>query len=195
MVVGSSTGGPPVLEEIFSKIPASLRVPIVVAQHMPELFTKSLANRLDQLCQCSVKLASHGTVVSEPGIYIAQGGSHIKPTSTARNKVVARLVDSVPGAIYRPSVDLLFSSMSDIYGEHLLAIQLTGMGCDGAKGAQAIADKGGQILTQSASTCVVYGMPKAVVEKKLADSVLTPSEIRDLLPKLGGSSASLKIPA
>lgn len=195
VVVGSSTGGPPVLEEIFSKLPSNLRVPIIVAQHMPELFTKSLSNRLDQLCKCKVKLAAHGTIISDPGIYIAQGGNHLKPTSAAGGKVIAKLSEEIQGVIYRPSVDLLFSAASEIYGENLLAIQLTGMGADGAKGAASIQKTGGQIIAQSASTCVVYGMPKAVIENKLADLVLSPTQIRDLITNLGGLSIPSRISA
>ncbi len=194
VVVGSSTGGPPILEEIFSKLAANLRVPIIVAQHMPELFTKSLAERLDQHCNCSATLATHGTIVSKPGVYIAQGGSHIKLTRVAGGKVVTRLTDSVPGAIYRPSVDLLFEVASELFGEHLLAIQLTGMGADGAKGAKVIKDNGGQIIAQSAQTCVVYGMPRAVIDQKLADQVLDPKDIRDLLTKLNAPQFSANSP-
>lgn len=190
VVVGSSTGGPPVLEEIFSKLGADLRVPVIVAQHMPELFTKSLAVRLDQHCNCSATLATHGTIVSEPGIYIAQGGSHIKLTRVAGRKLVTRLIDSVPGAIYRPSVDLLFAIASELFGKNLLAIQLTGMGADGAKGAVDVKKAGGQIIAQSASSCVVYGMPKAVVDQGLADQVLSPKEIRDLISNLNASNQS-----
>jgi len=188
VVVGSSTGGPPVLEEIFSKLTKSLRVPIVVAQHMPEQFTKSLASRLDQHCSCKASLASHGAILSENGIHIAQGGSHIKPTRIAGSKIVARLLDSVPGAIYRPSVDLLFESYAEIFGKNLLAIQLTGMGADGAKGAAKIKAAGGQIIAQSAASCVVYGMPKEVIEKNLADQILDPKQIRDLLVELNKES-------
>lgn len=184
VVVGSSTGGPPILEEIFSKLSGNLSVPIIVAQHMPEQFTKSLATRLDQHCACDAALATHGAIVSTPGIHIAQGGSHIKLTRIAGKKIVTRLVDSVPGAIYRPSVDLLFEIAADLFGKNLLAIQLTGMGSDGAKGAAAIKKAGGQIIAQSASSCVVYGMPKAVIDANLADQILDPKEIRDLLTKL-----------
>jgi len=188
VAVGSSTGGPPVLEEIFSKLSATLRVPVIVAQHMPELFTKSLASRLDQHCACGAKMATHGTILSDPGIYIAQGGAHIKPTRIAGGKLVARLVESVPGAIYRPSVDLLFSTMAELFGEKLLAIQLTGMGADGAEGAGQVKARGGQIIAQSAASCVVYGMPKAVVDLNLADRVLAPKDIRDLITKLNRNS-------
>lgn len=190
VVVGSSTGGPPVLEEIFSKLSNTLRVPIIVAQHMPEQFTKSLAQRLDQHCSCSAELASHGAVLSNNGIHIAQGGSHIKPTRIAGGKLVARLLDSIPGAIYRPSVDLLFETAAQIFGKNLLAIQLTGMGADGAKGAMAIKKSGGQIIAQSATSCVVYGMPKAVIDQNLADQVLDPKEIRDLLTQLNAAETA-----
>ncbi len=188
VVVGVSTGGPPVLEDIFSQLSSSLRVPIFVAQHMPELFTKSLADRLNQHCDCSVELATNGSIVSNPGIHIAQGGTHIKLIKVAGNKIITRLIDSVAGAVHRPSVDLLFSDASEIFGKNLLAIQLTGMGYDGAKGAQDIHRAGGQIIAQSAQSCVVYGMPKAVIDLNIVDSILDPTEIRDLLTHLNGRS-------
>lgn len=191
IVVGSSTGGPPTLEEIFSKLPAKLNIPIIVAQHMPELFTKSLAARLDQLCACDASLATHGAILSDPGIHIAQGGMHIKPTRVAGGKIVTRLVETVPGAIYRPSVDHLFETAAELFGSHLLAIQLTGMGADGAEGAKAIRKAGGQIIAQSGHTCVVYGMPKAVVDEGLADQIMDPPQIRDLLANLGGSALNM----
>jgi two-component system chemotaxis response regulator CheB len=187
VVVGSSTGGPPVLEEIFSKLTAGLRVPIIVAQHMPKQFTISLAARLDKHSGCSASLASHGSILSTPGIHIAQGGSHIKPTRIAGGKMIARLIDSVPGAIYRPSVDLLFKVASELFGKNLLAIQLTGMGSDGAIGAAAVKRAGGQIIAQSAASSVVYGMPKAVIEENLADQILAPIEIRDLIAQLNST--------
>lgn len=188
VVIGSSTGGPPVLEEIFSKLTNELNVPIIVAQHMPELFTKSLATRLDKHCACSADLATKGSIISTPGIHIAQGGSHIKPTKVAGNKIITRLIDSVPGAIYRPSVDMLFTIASEIFGKDLLVIQLTGMGNDGAKGAQDVHKAGGQIIAQSAESCVVYGMPKAVIDLNIVDSILDPKAIRDQLTNLNRGS-------
>lgn len=187
VAVGSSTGGPPVIEEIFSKLTDKLRVPIIVAQHMPKQFTVSLASRLNQFCKCNASLATHGSIISAPGIYIAQGGSHIKLTKIAGGKIIAKLTDSIPGAIYRPSVDYLFQTAAELYGEHLLAIQLTGMGADGANGAVAVKKAGGQIIAQSAASCVVYGMPKAVIELNLADRILAPKEIRDAITQLNGA--------
>ena len=192
VVVGSSTGGPPVLEEIFSKLSNSLDVPIIVAQHMPEQFTKSLATRLDQHCSCDASLAVHGSILSTPGIHIAQGGSHIKVTRIAGSKLVTRIIEKVPGAIYRPSIDLLFDTCADLFGDQLLAIQLTGMGADGAEGAKKIKAKGGQLIAQSAASCVVYGMPKAVIDLGLADQILDPKGIRDLITQLNGSLGANK---
>lgn len=190
VVVGSSTGGPPALEEIFSRVPANLRVPIIVAQHMPEVFTKSLANRLNQQCACEVVLATSGTILSEPGIAIAQGGSHIRPIRVAGRKVATRIVEHLDGAIYRPSVDHLFSEAADIWGEHLLAIEMTGMGADGAIGAAKVRKAGGQVIAQAGETCVVYGMPKAVVDAGLANAVLSPKAIRDLIAQLSHTAAA-----
>ena len=190
IAVGSSTGGPPALEVVFSKLPADLRVPVIVAQHMPEVFTKSMAMRLNQQCLCDVDLAAQGVMLSTPGIHIAQGGSHIKPTRIAGGKVVTRLVDQVEGAIYRPSVDYLFEHASELWGDSLLAIQLTGMGADGAKGAKLVKERGGQVIAQSGETCVVFGMPKAVIDAGLADAVMSPHEIRDFIAQVGRAEAS-----
>lgn len=189
IVVGSSTGGPPVLEEIFSAIPKDLRVPIIVAQHMPALFTRSLAARLDQHCACSAMIAEQGSILSNPGIHIALGGTHTRPLRVAGGKVIARQIDSIDGATYRPSVDELFSASTEIWGEHLLAIQLTGMGADGAKGAKKIKAAGGQVIAQLGSTCVVNGMPKAVVDAGASHAVMHPKDIRLLLSKFGMSDS------
>lgn len=186
IVVGSSTGGPPVLEEIFSSIPKDLHVPIIVAQHMPELFTRSLANRLDQHCACSAKIVENGAILSTPGIHIALGGTHTRPLKVAGGKIVARHIEQIQGATYRPSVDELFNASSEIWGDSLLAIQLTGMGADGAKGAEKIKAAGGQVIAQLGCTCVVNGMPKAVIDKNAAHAVMTPKDIQSLLSKVGG---------
>ena len=181
IVVGSSTGGPPVLEKIFSNIPATLPVPIIVAQHMPELFTKSLADRLNHHCACGSVLADHGTCFNKPRIYISIGGRHMKPTLVAGKKLIARTVDEVSGAMYKPSIDLLFSTAAKFYGSRVLAIQLTGMGEDGAIGAKAIRNAGGHVIAQNEQSCVVYGMPKAVVENGSANAIMTPDDIQKVL--------------
>ena len=184
IVVGSSTGGPPVLEKIFSNLPSTLPVPIIVAQHIPELFSKSLANRLDNLCPCGAELATHGTSINTPKIYIAQGGSHIKLTRVSGHKLIARMIDEHPGATYKPSVDLLFSIAADIFGPKVMAIQLTGMGEDGAVGAKKIKAKGGHVIAQNEKSCVVYGMPRAVIDGGSADAIFSPQDIQAALQQI-----------
>lgn len=181
VVVGSSTGGPPVLEQIFSDLPASIPVPIIVAQHIPELFTKSLTQRLDRQCACGAKLAEHGTSMTDPGIYIAIGGKHMKPTKVAGKNLIARTLDTYEDAMYKPSVDLLFRTAAELFGSRVLAIQLTGMGEDGAKGAMDIKRVGGHVIAQNEESCVVYGMPRAVVENGSAEAVLSPADINRVL--------------
>ncbi|MBL4591085.1 MAG: chemotaxis protein CheB, partial [Phycisphaerales bacterium] len=164
-----------------STLTQSLSVPIIVAQHMPELFTRSLTTRLGNICSCGAKLAEKGVLLNAPCIYIAQGGKHLKPTRVAGSKLVARLIDEHPDATYKPSVDLLFEAAAEFFGSRLLAIQLTGMGEDGSRGAKAIRKVGGTVIAQEASSCVVYGMPKAVIESGSASAILTPSQIRGVL--------------
>lgn len=190
IVVGSSTGGPPVLEKIFSNLPATLPVPIIVAQHIPELFSKSLTSRLDNLCPCGAELATHGTCMDTPKIYIAQGGSHIKLTRVAGHKLIARMIDEHPGAMYKPSVDLLFTMAADLFGPKVMAIQLTGMGEDGAIGAKKIKAKGGHVIAQNEKSCVVYGMPRAVIDGGSADAILSPQDIQAALQQICEKHAS-----
>jgi len=184
IVIGSSTGGPPVLEKIFSNLPATLPVPIIVAQHMPELFTRSLVQRLDNHCSCGASIAEHGTCMSSPRIYIAVGGKHLKPTLVAGKKLIARSLDELEGALYMPSVDLLFSTAAGLFGDRILAIQLTGMGEDGAIGAKKIRDRGGHVIAQNEQSCVVYGMPRSVVENGAANAVFSPIDIQRVLQKV-----------
>jgi two-component system chemotaxis response regulator CheB len=184
VVIGSSTGGPPILEKILSNLPNKLSVPILVAQHMPKLFTASFAERLNKHCSCGAMLAEHGTGLDEPKIYISEGGKHLKPTRVAGKKLIARTIDEIDGAIYKPSVDLLFSTAAELFGPGVLAIQLTGMGEDGAAGAKKVHDAGGRVLTQNAESCVVYGMPRAVVENGVADSIFTPEDLQKVLQQV-----------
>lgn len=177
IVIGSSTGGPPVLETVVSSLPAAFGVPIVIAQHMPQVFTHSLAKRLNEHAACKVMLANKGTALDPGTVYLAEGGHHICFTKIPSGRVVTRYVEEQPGAIYKPSVDLLFSSATRMYGGNVLALQLTGMGEDGVEGAQEIVNAGGQVLAQDERSCVVFGMPGAVVARKLASAAMPPSEL------------------
>lgn len=188
VLVGSSTGGPPALEDIFALIPQSLRVPIFVAQHMPAVFTKSLAGRLAQHCACPVELVTGETVVERPGIYIAEGGRHLHILPGRRGRVTATMSPEPTDAVFRPSVNVLFDTGSSAYQGRVLAVQLTGMGDDGLRGARLLRQRGGRVVAQHESTCVVYGMPRVIVDAGLADAVMTPTQIGGLLRALGAQA-------
>lgn len=195
VVIGSSTGGPPVLEDILGAMPAGLRVPIIVAQHMPALFTKTLTERLDRQGGCSAHLITDRTNISEPAIYVAEGGRHLHITPESGGSARGQMREEPAEAPYRPSVDVLFETASRVYGSRLLAIQLTGMGEDGARGAAAIRKAGGRVITQDAESCVVYGMPRAVVESGNSDASMTPAQIGGLLAQLCAAPSVQSDPA
>ena len=185
--IGSSTGGPPVLETILTSLPDSFTIPIVVAQHMPEVFTRSMTERLDHDCQMRVIHAEDGMPVEPRTIYIAPGGkhTHIKKTAIARRKL---LVNHEPSdALYKPSVDALFHSAAESTGSRTLAVVLTGIGNDGLDGGRAIHACKGTILAQNQESCVVYGMPKAVTENALTVASLDPDQIATCLQTLSSS--------
>jgi len=187
VVIGSSTGGPPVLEDILGHMPSGLRVPIYVAQHMPPVFTKTLAARLDQHAVCGAELVTERISITENKIYVAEGGWHLHLTRIGRANPRADMRHQPESATFRPSVDTLFTTAARVYGAGLLAIQLTGMGEDGAKGAAIVRAAGGRVIAQHPSTCVVYGMPKAVVNSGQADALMTPPQIAKTLTQLCGT--------
>jgi two-component system, chemotaxis family, protein-glutamate methylesterase/glutaminase len=183
VVIGSSTGGPPILESILLAIPADLQVPIVVAQHMPALFTKSMAERLDDVCSISVRHAEADCLL-EPGVaYITQGGLHSRVHKLIGGKFRLEISGKPEAALYKPSVNELFASAA-CARERTLALQLTGMGDDGAIGGKQLVASGGTILAQAGETCAVYGMPKAIVESGMATAALTPKELGEALASL-----------
>ena len=188
--VGSSTGGPPILEKIFAALPASFPTPIVVAQHMPAVFTKSMTERLDQDCQMRVLHAEDRCALEPRTIYIAQGNHnvHLRKLSLARWELVINKEPS--DTIYWPSADVLFKTAAESTGQRTLAIVLTGIGEDGLIGGRDLHAKGGVILAQDEASCVVYGMPKAVTEKALTTATLTPDQIITSLLTLASPSAA-----
>jgi two-component system chemotaxis response regulator CheB len=172
MAMGTSTGGPKALQEIIPKLPKDFPVPIVIAQHMPKAFTGPFAERLDQLSKITVKEAKHNDVL-EPGVaFVAPGGKHMKLKRVDLLKVNVDISSEDEGAGYRPSVDVLVSSVADVFPGRALGIILTGMGSDGVKGIEKLKKTGGRVFVQNEKTCVVFGMPKAVVDAHLADKVL-----------------------
>jgi two-component system chemotaxis response regulator CheB len=178
VVVGTSTGGPDALAELFSRLPADFPVPILVVQHMPPMFTRFLAERLSKESPIRVEEAATGTVVEPGRAWVAPGDHHM---IVVREGTQHRLVihQDPPENSCRPAADVLLRSAARAYGAEALAVILTGMGQDGLRGAQAIHEAGGQVIAQDEATSVIWGMPGFVARAKLADKVLPLSQIAD----------------
>lgn len=175
--IGSSTGGPLALQTVLTALPADLPVPVVVVQHMPSSFTGPFAERLDELCALKVTEAKDGDQLVAGHVYVAPGGMQMLVESSIGNKATLKIVPSPAGINYKPCVDITFGSAAQAYRGRVLASVLTGMGADGRKGSSLLRAQGATILAQNEETCVIYGMPKAVVEAGLADYVLPIDEI------------------
>ena len=178
ILIGTSTGGPRALQEVITKIPANVCAPILIVQHMPAGFTKSLANRLDQLSDIRVKEAEQGDILQNGVAYIAPGGYHLKLRKIGTTFGV--VLDDVepPRSGHRPSVDVMFESVSQFPDIDKIAVIMTGMGYDGSKGLKALKRTGNVIaIAESQETCIVYGMPKAAVETQLVDEVADVDDI------------------
>ena len=190
--IGSSTGGPPALEAILTQIPQGFNVPIVIAQHMPRLFTESMAGRLNDICNIPVNhIENHMTL--EPGqIYIAPGAMHTHIRKAGITKWKCEVNNEPKTAVYKPSVDALFQSVAETVGKKALGIVLTGIGEDGKNGAIQMHEQGASIIAQYPDSCVVYGMPKAVTNAKIIDASLSPENIGQCIANLG-STTSTKI--
>ncbi len=171
IAIGVSTGGPSALESVLKLIPKQFPVPIVIAQHMPPLFTGLLAERLNQICPLPVHEALDGARLAPGQVWIAPGNQHL---IVEKNGFYLRVrLDHGPLVnSCRPSVDVLFRSIAETIGGASIAVVLTGMGHDGLEGCRLIRSKGGKVIAQDQATSVVWGMPRAVVEAGLADQVL-----------------------
>lgn len=168
VVIGASTGGPPALQQIVPALPRNLDLAILVVQHMPVGFTRSLADRLATRSPLPVREAAEGEVVRPGEVLIAPAGRHTKVRR--RGSIVRIVLDDEPAeALHRPSVDVLMTSVAKAYGDRALGLVLTGMGADGVEGLRAIRLAGGVTLAESEETCVIYGMPKAAVEAGVVD--------------------------
>jgi two-component system chemotaxis response regulator CheB len=171
VVMGASTGGPEALKTVLPKIPAEFPVPVFVVQHMPAQYTLSLAARLNSICELEVVEASDNTEATSGKIVIAPGGKQMK-LERAGSGLLVRVTDDPPENGVRPSVDYLIRSASDVLSGNALAVIMTGMGRDGLDGCQQLKLAGGYVFAQHQDDCVVYGMPKAVIEQGLADRTL-----------------------
>jgi two-component system, chemotaxis family, protein-glutamate methylesterase/glutaminase len=185
LAIGCSTGGPDALATVLPALPGDLSVPVVIVQHMPPVFTRLLASRLDGQCRLEVAEAKHGDPVVPGRVLIAPGGFHLVVRRHGTS-VVAELTEDPPENFCRPAVDVLFRSVASVYGDKVLATVLTGMGRDGEKGAKVIRDAGGEVIVQDDATSVVWGMPGAVAGAGLADRILPLPQIG---PALAGALA------
>ncbi|WP_295482287.1 chemotaxis response regulator protein-glutamate methylesterase [uncultured Pseudomonas sp.] len=173
VAIGTSTGGPVALQRVLTQLPASFPAPIVLIQHMPAAFTKAFAERLDKLCKISVKEAEDGDVL-RPGLaLLAPGGKQMMVDGRGTVKIL-------PGderLNYKPCVDITFGSAAKTYGDKVLSVVLTGMGADGREGARLLKQGGSTVWAQDEASCVIYGMPMAIVKANLADAVYSLDDI------------------
>lgn len=176
VAIGSSTGGPVALQAVLTKIPSNFPLPIIVMQHMPAAFTGPFAQRLNDQCQIPVCEAHDGQIIENGQIYIAPGGKQMVVEKAGVNSVL-KIVDGPASLNYKPSVDVAFGSASQIYKDSVLAVVLTGMGADGCKGAGLLKQAGSTVWAQNEDSCVIYGMPKAIVDAGLAQKILDINEI------------------
>lgn len=184
ILIGTSTGGPRALQEVITKIPANVDAPILIVQHMPAGFTKSLAARLDQLSEIHVKEAEQGDLLQKGTAYIAPGGYHLKLRKVGSAFAVVLDNQEPPRAGHRPSVDVLFEDVSQYSEFDKIAVIMTGMGYDGSKGLVSLKKTGNvTAIAESAETCIVYGMPKAAVETQLVDEVADVDDIARTIMK------------
>ena len=181
VAIGSSTGGPIALQQIIPKLP-KLNVPVVIVQHMPAAFTNTFAMRLDAMSQLHVVEAKDGDLLEPGTCYIAPGGKQMIFEKVGV-KVRVRIISDTGRVTYNPCVDVSFASLSQIYGDKVLAMILTGMGSDGCEGCTLLKRKGSVIWAQNEETCVVYGMPQAIVNANVADLVLPIEEIANCIVK------------
>ncbi|UOQ85595.1 protein-glutamate methylesterase/protein-glutamine glutaminase [Gracilibacillus salinarum] len=182
VAIGSSTGGPRALQQVITKLPADFQAPVVIVQHMPKGFTKSLAERLDKLSLLAVKEAEDQDVIEKGKVYLAPGGKHFRIIRRGQ-QMVASVTREEPVNGHQPSVDVLFDSVANLKSCHPIAVVLTGMGSDGSKGIIQLKRNHPKTIaiSQSEATCVVYGMPQAAEKTSLIDYVHDIDDIHTVL--------------
>ena len=180
VLIAASTGGPAAIQKLVADLPRSLSVPIIVAQHMPLGFTRPFAERLNALSHYTVREAVDQEPVRKRRIYVAPAGAQTTITRVENAPALQVREKAHPG-IHTPSADELFESAAAVYGERTLAIVLTGMGEDGARGAEAVREAGGHVIAESNETALVFGMPRSVIERGSASAMLPLSAIGPVL--------------
>jgi two-component system chemotaxis response regulator CheB len=177
IAIGVSTGGPRALHQVLTALPADFPAPLLIVQHMPPRFTRSLAQRLDQSCRIRVREAENGELVENGTAYIAPGGLQMTLAKELPGRYRIHLEDGPPRNGHKPSVDVLFDSLVGLSELERVAVLLTGMGSDGAKGLKKLREDGAETIAESEETCVVYGMPRSAIQLGAATHVLPLHEI------------------
>lgn len=180
VVIGASTGGPGALHHLLPRLPGTLPAAVLVVQHMPAGFTRSLAARLDNICSLQVSEAVAGELVAPGRVLVAPGGQHLVIAPDGR----VQLNQDAPLHGVRPAVDVTLLSVAELWRERAVGVILTGMGSDGKRGMLALAAAGGRTIAESQETCVVYGMPRAVAQAGAAEQILPLHRIADALARL-----------
>ncbi len=199
VVIGASTGGPMALGQVIPNLPADFNVPILIVQHMPAFLTHSLAQSLNNKSAVEVREVTGGEELKAGTAYMAQGGKHLLVRSRssgdrAPEERFLALDDGPPENSVRPSADVLFRSVADNFKGNILAVIMTGMGNDGLKGVRVMKNQGCYCITQSAESCVVYGMPRAVVEAGLSDESVEPASMGKRIVELVRGSRKRRTP-
>jgi two-component system chemotaxis response regulator CheB len=177
LVIGVSTGGPQALKHVIPRLPAEFPVPIAIVLHMPPGFTEPYARSLDEASRLKVSEARRGDQLRPGMVLVAPAGYHLSFNRHASGDVTAHLGLHPLNTPHRPAVDVLFRSASEVYGDRVLAVVLTGMGADGTEGASWVKSRGGRVLCEAEESSVVYGMPRSVVEAGLCDAIAPLSEM------------------
>ncbi len=172
VVIGVSTGGPQALKVVIPALPADFPVPVAMVLHMPVGYSELYARKLNEISQLQVVEAQEGEELKPGKVLLAPAGRHLTFQRDENGRVIARLEAKPFDSLHRPSVDVLFQSAAEVFDGRVLGVVMTGMGSDGRLGASWIKAKGGKILTETEDTCVVYGMPRSVVEAGLSDKAV-----------------------
>jgi len=183
LLIGSSTGGPRALHEFIPKLPANLRVPVVITQHMPANFTGAMAARLNELSPLTVTEGKTGDVLMPGHVYVAPGGSQTRVKSRG-GQLILDVRDDQGESVFKPSVEVMAASIGEAVQGNVLAVMLTGMGSDGAMQFMALRQQGAYVLAQDEASCVVYGMPRAVVDLGAANEVLPLDKMAETVQRL-----------
>jgi two-component system chemotaxis response regulator CheB len=189
VVIGASTGGPRAIETVLTGLGRGFDLPIVMAQHMPEGFTRAFAQRLDRLVGLRVREAEPDALLTRGTAWLAPAGRHLAIAPGAAGPVL-QVVQPQPHALYQPSVDVLFASAAAVFSARVIAVLLTGMGDDGAAGMETLFRAGAHTIAQDEASSVVFGMPRAAIARGAARDVLALDQIAPRLELLAGAPSA-----